>query len=549
MTKDRQFVLLSSKQASLKGLPFRIIASLCLLQLGALYTVTANPVFFTIENKQANWRCLYNTQDNNADITTKGDSDQTQHWELKTAGQDGHFYIVNRQTQNALAAPGKNAFTIETYQDDPSATWEFLDIGGGQYYLRNLKSRRYLQVKEQRRGYSVETTSSSAPNNLTWLLEEVPFENASPPPPASGDTETSNATLIFDNGFENNLDQFRTSLAGGTYNVVSSPVAEDSKTAELDLQFESVEANNYRAELTLTPSNTRFDFGKEYWLSMKYRYENWDLDRSTEAAPFQIHDTPADWSTFTGDCMWSAWSGAPFFMASSNNMAKFVTFGGVIRWEGAIQTKKWYTVTIHFMLSGENDGYIEAWIDGVKLFDRIYGQNIHLTDNCGNTMLAPYLKVGVYKWDWKQGNPATDSTRRTIYIDALRIAEGANAYDLVSGNAPMASPTSAGSEPTSTQQYSQYCILKAEDFESFTTEQYDPNKKIILCQMHPHRGYSSTDLLGFERNVKFILSTNIAPFSTHKINTQLNDFEDVRKIESPRLIPAFSGFRLGSLPT
>jgi hypothetical protein len=41
--------------------------------------------------------------------------------------------------------------------------------------------------------------------------------------------------------------------------------------------------------------------------------------------------------------------------------------------------------------------------------------------------------MGVYKWDWKAGRPATQSTRRQLFIDNLKIARGSDGYGLVGG--------------------------------------------------------------------------------------------------------------------
>jgi hypothetical protein len=71
------------------------------------------------------------------------------------------------------------------------------------------------------------------------------------------------------------------------------------------------------------------------------------------------------------------------------------------------------------------------WKDGKKLF-RVDGPNSPKADGCGKTVGAPYFKMGVYKWVWRAGKKATNSSRRQLFIDNLKMAIGPNGYSLVS---------------------------------------------------------------------------------------------------------------------
>ena len=198
----------------------------------------------------------------------------------------------------------------------------------------------------------------------------------------------------------------------------------------------------YRTEAVLGDKG-KFDFGKEYWFSFNYRYEDWAKDTSAEIAPFQIHTRPSKWESRCIKVR-SAASSAPFFMNTVNGQASFFTYKAKLLWRGAIQKKQWLNIVVHFKISHGNDGFIEAWKDGVKL-GRVNGPNSAKSDNCG-LMRSPYFKMGVYKWDWKAGRKATASTRRQLFIDDLKIATGSNGSSLVSSTSTKSS-TPAKSTP------------------------------------------------------------------------------------------------------
>jgi len=71
---------------------------------------------------------------------------------------------------------------------------------------------------------------------------------------------------------------------------------------------------------------------------------------------------------------------------------------------------------------------VEAWIDGKKLFRRD-GKLHDQIDDCGKPYLNPTFNMGIYKWDWMLGsNQISNSNRRTLFIDNLRITQGSSLY-------------------------------------------------------------------------------------------------------------------------
>jgi hypothetical protein len=78
---------------------------------------------------------------------------------------------------------------------------------------------------------------------------------------------------------------------------------------------------------------------------------------------------------------------------------------------------------IHLRLTYAATGVIEVWKDGEKVVT-VTGQTYY------NDESGPYFKAGIYKWGWTGDYPTT-TTRRTLYIDQVRMADGSSSYAAV----------------------------------------------------------------------------------------------------------------------
>jgi len=238
------------------------------------------------------------------------------------------------------------------------------------------------------------------------------------------------AKLTFDNGFETgNLAGFQCS--GNCPTVVTDPVAGGKFAGDFDLNRSM--STPYRTEVVLKESG-KFEWLREYWVGLSFRFEEWAVDQDMEIAPFQIHPTPMNWEVDPKCNRKSQISNGPVMMAVQEDEMRVYTFGGVISWRAPIVRKQWMHLVLHFTPSTGNDGLIEMWKDGEKIV-RVTGQNSHAEDLCGNAMRPPYWKMGIYKWNWQAGRPATASTRRRLLLDNLKIAEGSDGLALVNPEA------------------------------------------------------------------------------------------------------------------
>ncbi len=251
--------------------------------------------------------------------------------------------------------------------------------------------------------------------------------------PSTYETQSSlpggTATLLFNDGFESGVagKYAPDTTAGGTFTVATSPVASGSYSGKFDLAYAPT-GDTYRAEATLAGGTGRLQFGKEYWLGLRYRYENWEADTDMESAPFQVHTKPSTWAD---NCpLGSAYTTAPVFMVAQNNEARIMTYGKHVLWHGPLQRHQWLQLVVHLRPSKTSNGFVEVWKNGLKL-GRVEGANSPELDDCGEPMESPYVKLGIYKWNWQR--KATGSARRTLYLDNVKLASGPNGYGLVGG--------------------------------------------------------------------------------------------------------------------
>jgi hypothetical protein len=249
----------------------------------------------------------------------------------------------------------------------------------------------------------------------------------------------SAAELIFENGFETG-DLTGFTASGNVPAVVTSPVASGKYAGNFNLTRSM--ATSYRTEVVVGEKG-KFAWDSEYWVGFAFRFEQWAADHDMEIAPFQIHPTPNDWATARPAAQISH---GPVMMAVRLDEIRVYTYGGKIAWQSPVVTGKWIRIALRFIPSFRNDGMIEMWKDGEKIVS-VSGRNAVELDDNGKPMRPPYWKMGIYKWNWKQGRPATDSTRRQLLIDDLRIAKGPAGYAIVSPDTPQRAETIKAAKP------------------------------------------------------------------------------------------------------
>ncbi|RYE55408.1 MAG: hypothetical protein EOP48_10290 [Sphingobacteriales bacterium] len=117
------------------------------------------------------------------------------------------------------------------------------------------------------------------------------------------------------------------------------------------------------------------------------------------------------------------WSSNP---VNTTQNANFLSFD-----LGPVTHNIWNDWVFHVKWSYDNSGILQVWKNDSLVLQRV-NQPIGYND-----ILFPYLKVGVYKWDWN--SPLmTNSIQRTLYIDEVRVGNNlATYYDVAPKEAVM----------------------------------------------------------------------------------------------------------------
>lgn len=96
---------------------------------------------------------------------------------------------------------------------------------------------------------------------------------------------------------------------------------------------------------------------------------------------------------------------------------------------GPYETGKWTDWVFRVKWSYRNDGLLEIWKDGKKVYSRLNAP-IGFNDKSG-----PFFKMGIYKGAWEllpeDGRQLDKVKRRVIYHDEFRMADERGSYDLV----------------------------------------------------------------------------------------------------------------------
>jgi hypothetical protein len=187
---------------------------------------------------------------------------------------------------------------------------------------------------------------------------------------------------------------------------VPAPVRSGGASARFELERgDPVINHNTRAELA-SPIEP---LGAELWYAVSiFLPSDWTPDRSQEIVA-QWHQ----YYTIDGE--------PPLAIATQDGQWEIQTardgHSGTAR-VGAYRTGVWTDWLVHARFSADGTGLTQIWRDGepVPGFADLRGPNTY------RSPYGIYLKVGLYKWDWSQHNPS-DTTRRVMYLDELRIAD------------------------------------------------------------------------------------------------------------------------------
>ncbi len=148
---------------------------------------------------------------------------------------------------------------------------------------------------------------------------------------------------------------------------------------------------------------------KERWYGASYYLPS---DYISDPAPELI----TQWQSLKG-------VSPPLALWTINGRWHLVQYGTTHTDIGAYAKEKWTDFVFHVKWSLGSDGLIEVWKDGTKIYTKS-GANTYAGYTTGN-----YMKSGIYKWPWKSAPSSSNTTRRVIYVDDVRIGDESASYD------------------------------------------------------------------------------------------------------------------------
>ena len=229
------------------------------------------------------------------------------------------------------------------------------------------------------------------------------------------------ATLLYSNEFESGLGDVQKHVVCHpyTYSTVSSPARTGSKAVRhfmkgtepcLDFSGEMKHRALLRHGYNL---NLRFKPRTPYWFGFSmFVPDDYPSHRTDGHFFFGLS------SQFPGETAALIRNGKLQFRRRwTNGTMQEVTEASV-----PVQKGKWTDIVIYLWRSWESDGVLKVWVDGNLIVNT---KNKNATNYAASGAKDPYFRTGIY---WGTEIREDDYT---LYFDSIKVAEGANGYDLV----------------------------------------------------------------------------------------------------------------------
>jgi hypothetical protein len=200
-----------------------------------------------------------------------------------------------------------------------------------------------------------------------------------------------------------------------TYYGYSATLSDVVKKKGKSLRFELRKGENKRAELAIDPrlSTAESWYGFSIYIPASFTY-----DVSPESL-VQFHSLP-DFSSGED------WRSPPVMLGVMKDRlildirtnAKKVNKQDDFTFEradlGAVAKNVWVDYIVHAKWAYDNKGVLEIWQNRKLIYTRKQKANSY------NDVAYPYIKLGIYKWDWA-GASNSITTNRVVYFDEVRI--------------------------------------------------------------------------------------------------------------------------------
>jgi hypothetical protein len=231
-------------------------------------------------------------------------------------------------------------------------------------------------------------------------------------PRASSAVVPVDSSVVSYFNFDTNIgDWYEKSIYYSYSATLSSAVKKRGKS----LRFELRKGENKRAELAINPRLTT----GESWYGFSINIPtSFTYDYSPESL-VQFHSLP-DFS------LGEDWRSPPVMLGimkdrlildirtSTKKVNKQDDFTFERADLGAVAKNVWVDYVVHAKWAYDNTGVLEIWQNKKLIYTRKQKANRY------NDVAFPYIKLGIYKWDWA-GASNSITTNRVVYFDEVRI--------------------------------------------------------------------------------------------------------------------------------
>ncbi|MES2266938.1 MAG: polysaccharide lyase [Bacteroidota bacterium] len=232
--------------------------------------------------------------------------------------------------------------------------------------------------------------------------------------------------LIFQSTFESKADVIswyeRSLLQPWSAVIVTDKVRSGKSALKFDLIRGKDVLNGPRAELGMLPQLN----GESWYGFSNYFPGTYVSDPATEII--------AQWQAMPDLTRGENWRSPPLGLEIKSDRYKLA-----VRWAsaavndasntsidyldlGPVAHDQWNDWVFHIKW-GYKSGTIQVWKNGKLILERI-GKPIGYND-----FLSPYLKLGIYKWEWSNAKTLSTSKERTYYLDDVRVGNNLAKYE------------------------------------------------------------------------------------------------------------------------
>ncbi len=318
------------------------------------------------------------------------------------------------QLASFVSSSGSGNSRSATYQvNAPGGTWDNADNGAYNVAVQadQVRDSSGNAVSGGTLGsFAVNVPASSTPTPPT------------PPPAGSG-------KIYFEDDFSNGYSKkWHKESANLSHSIQTTQAPDGSDAIRFEVRrTDPTVALSKRSELALDSVAA----GSEQWYGFRVMLpQGWDRDPGSYEVIGQWHEVP-DWNLGEG------WRSPPLgiyvrdgqWRVNNKWDSKAKTEGNTPEgkatlWTGAYETGEWANWVFHVKWSHNSDGILQVWKDGQLIVDK-KGPNTY------NDQVGPYFKIGVYKPDWKENPQASNTDKRVLYFDQVRIGENNAGYSAV----------------------------------------------------------------------------------------------------------------------